>query len=90
MRIDIIAPVNFISLYIKEGLILRTAEDKSSTFFNPPSNSEIVSSLQIRDDEYLLSQQELCKDLYQCDFENKKVDDIVFIKIMLKPIHIGL
>ena len=27
---------------------------------------------------------ELCKDLYQCDFENKKVGDIVLIKIMLK------
>ena len=30
---------------------------------------------------YLLSQQEQCKYLYQCDFENKtKVGDIVLIK----------
>ena len=38
MGINIIAPVNFISPYIKEGLIVRIAEDESSTFFNPPSN----------------------------------------------------
>ena len=31
--IDIVAPVNFISSYIKEGVILRMAEDESSTFF---------------------------------------------------------
>ena len=53
MGIDIIAPINFISPYIKEGLILRMAEDESSTFFNPASNSEIVSSLRIRDDMLL-------------------------------------
>ena len=92
MGIDIISPVNFISSYIKEGTILRMAEDESSTFFNPPSNSEIVSSLRIRDDmlqrfrrlfynKYLLSLMEQCKDLYQWDFENKiKVGDIVLIK----------
>ena len=92
MGIDIIALVNFISPYIKEGLILINAEDESSTFFNHPSNSDIVSSLRIKDDilqrfhrffydEYLLSLQERCKNFYQCDFENKsKLDDIVLIK----------
>ena len=45
MGIDTNAPVNFTNPYIKEGLILRMAGDESSTFFNPPSNSEIVSSL---------------------------------------------
>ena len=83
MGINIFAPVNFTSPYIKEGLILRMAEDERSIFFNPPSYSEMVSSLRIRDDmlqsfhhlfydEYLLSLQEQCKDLYQCDFENKR------------------
>ena len=47
--LDIIAPVNFISPYIKEGLMLKAAENESNTFSNPPSNSEIVNSLQLRD-----------------------------------------
>ena len=91
METDIIAPVNFISPYIKERLILRMDEDESSTFFNSSSNSENVSSLRIRDDmldvsapfydEYLLRLGEQCKDLYQCEFENKmKVGDIELIK----------
>ena len=86
MWIDIIAPVDFISPYIKEGLILRMDEDESSTFLNPPSNSEIVSSLQIRDDmlqrfNCLFLWQEQFKDLYQCDSKNEiKVGDIMLIK----------
>ena len=47
--LDIIAPVNFISPYIKEELMLKAAEDESTTFTNPPSNSEVVNSLQLRD-----------------------------------------
>ena len=68
-------------------------EDESSTFFNPPCNSKIVSSLRIRDDmlqkfhrffyEYFLSFREQFKDLYQCNFENKiKLGDIALIKIL--------
>ena len=49
MGLDIIALVNFIRPYIKEELILRAAEDESTTFTNPHSNSEIVNSLQFRD-----------------------------------------
>ena len=89
MGIDIIASINFNSPYTKEGQILRMPEDESSTFLYPPSNSEIVSSLQNRDymlqrfhylfnDEYILSLWEQYKDLCQCDFENKmKVGDSV-------------
>ena len=47
--LDIIALVNFISPYIKEGLMLKAAEDEQTTFTNPPSNSEFVNSLQLRD-----------------------------------------
>ena len=64
--LDITAPVNFISPYITEGLMFKAAEEESTTFTSPPSNSEIVNSLQLRDnllrkfhrlynDEYLLS-----------------------------------
>ena len=92
MGIDVIASINFISPYIKEGLILGMAGDESSTFFNPLSNSESVSSFRIRDDmlqrfhrlfydKYLLSLREQCKDLYQCDFENKmKFGDIKILQ----------
>ena len=62
--------------------MLKAAEDKSSTFTNPYSNSEIVNSFQLRDnllrmfrrlyyDEKLLSLRDQRKSHYQCEFENK-------------------
>ena len=95
--LDIIAPINFISPYVKEGLMLKAAQNESSIFTDPPSKAEIINSLETRDslfnkfhklwyDEYLLSLREQCKDLYQEDFENKlQVDDIVLVKNPAKP-----
>ena len=89
-ELDIIVPVNFISFYIKERLMLKAAEEESTTFTNPPSNSEIVNSLQLREnllrkiyrfyyDECVLIFSEQCKSIYYCEFENKiKVVDIVY------------
>ena len=64
---------------------------------DPPTRSDIVETLEIREEmldkfhesyykDYLLSLRESCKDLHQVDFVNKvKVNDIVLIQSPSKP-----
>ena len=77
--------------------LLLKVDDRNIWDSDPPSQSDVILSLQTRDSmvsrfrelwhqTYLLSLREQCKDLHEIDFINHiKVNDVVLVKNPAKP-----
>ena len=90
--LEIITPKNFLNPNANEGVIIQ-AEESELLLGDPIGREEILKSLEIKQaildkfrtlyyQEYLLSLNEQCKDIYETEFVNKiKVDDVVLIKV---------
>lgn len=90
-ELEAITPNCFLRPNVNAGLLLKV-ENPDLCETEPPSRTEVVESINIRDElltkfrelwyqEYLLSLREQCRDLHEIDFTNKvEVDEIVLIK----------
>ena len=89
--LEIITPSSFIKPNVNAGLLLKL-DDRNIWDSDHPSQSDVVSSIQTRDnmgsrfrdlwyESYLLSMREQCKDLHEIDFINHiKENDVVLVK----------
>ena len=94
--LDIITPNSFLRPNANAGLMIKL-DDQDIWDTEPPSQSDVLKSIQTRDDmvihfrelwyeSYLLSLREQCQDLHEVNFINHiKVDDVVLVKNPTKP-----
>ena len=91
--LEVITPSSFLKFYLNPHLMFKESDEGYLWEQDPPSRDTLIQSIALRDEvfrdfkeqwyqTYLLSLRENCRDLHQCNWQNKvRAGDVVLVKI---------